>query len=307
VVVQMPSAAAANLVPATGGAVRIDDELIYFQGRSIGTRNLPFTPRLPFRTPAPQYDGAPDWPHLFPVVTLTGVRRAVLGTAGADHAPGAPVVFLEAFPVTELAGSLPSSAADVPVRSAAGFDDEGYLLTGSEIIGYVQRAGNSLNGGMFRGAFGTAPQGHAAGDLALPLPFRYWDRFLAESDRSEMAYFQGGFTAAGSNWYELELAINGGTGARVYTLVRFDGAPEWSARPTNRDGGLYAFLGPGPHRLRTAAGRPVRADQMEYRILFPFASGAARGDDWKTTPAVDTVAVQYGNPLVVIRREVSQR
>jgi hypothetical protein len=46
---------------------------------------------------------------------------------------------------------------------------------------------------------------------------------------------------------------------------------------------------------------------MEYRILFPFASGAARGDAWKTTPAIDTVAVQYGNPLVVIRREVSQR
>jgi hypothetical protein len=51
----------------------------------------------------------------------------------------------------------------------------------------------------------------------------------------------------------------------------------------------------------------VRADQIEYRILFPFVSGAASGDAWKTTPVVDTIAVQYGNPLVVIRREVSQR
>jgi type II secretory pathway pseudopilin PulG len=316
VLVQMPSDAAAGQVPANGGVLRIDEEMIYFQGRTLGHQvpTPPYTPRLPFRLPTPgvpQYDGAPDDNHAtlanrVPVVTLTNVRRAVLGTNGAEHAPGAAAVFLEGFPVTELTGGIPSTATDVAVRNPAGFDDVGYLAVGSEIIGYTQRAGNTMREGMFRGAFGTQAQLHGGGELVLPLPFRYWDRFIPESDSSELACFQGGFTAAGSQWRELQLDIVG-AGSRVYTLVRFDGKPEWSAKPTNRDGGLYAFSGPGPHELRSSVNRPVRADQMEYRLLFPFAGGSSNSNAWKETPVVDTVRVRYGNPLVVVRREVSER
>ncbi len=313
VIVQMPSQAAANQVPATGGAVRIDDEMIYYQGRTVSQITLPYTPQLPYRVPpivgVPPWDGdqSDPRPNYRPwVVTLTGVRRAVLGTRGADHAPGTAAAFLDCFPVTELAGGLTDTASDVNVRSATGFDDEGYLVAGSEIVGYTRRAGNTLKEGMFRGAFGTQAQVHGAGELTFPLPFRYWDRFIPESDSSELACFQGGFTAAGSNWYDLELAIMGNP-SRVYTLMRFDGQPEWSAKPTNREGGLYAFFGTGPHRLRTSSNRPVRADQIEYRVFFPYALGDSRGDAWKETPAVDTVAVSYGNPLVVMRREVGGR
>jgi len=323
VLVQMPSDAAANQIPATGGLARIGDELFYYQGRTLGrqTPPAPWTPRLPFRNPTPgipQYDGAPDDSNPtrrnVPVVTLTNVRRAVLGSTGAEHAPGEAVTFLEAFPVTELtgglaggsAGGMTASGVDVNVRNAAGFDDEGYLTVGAEAIGYTQRANNTLRNGLFRGAFGTVGQVHPSGELVQPLPFRYWDRFIPENDSSELACVQGGFSAAGSLWQEMTLDFLGAP-SRIYVLVRFDGKPEWSARPTNSDGGLYAFAGGGPHVFRTRANRPVRADQMEYRILFPFSNGDLRNTAWKETPVVDRITVRYGNPLVVMRREVSER
>jgi hypothetical protein len=74
--------------------------------------------------------------------------------------------------------------------------------------------------------------------------------------------------------------------------------------PTNREGGLYEFAGAGPHDLRTAGGRRVRADQIEYRVLFDYLPGAAGGSGWKRTPRVDALYIEYGNPLVVVRREV---
>jgi hypothetical protein len=308
IVIEMPSAAAANQVPASG-LVRIDGELAYYTGRSAGTRTLPWTPRLPFRTPAPQYDTRD-----FPVVTLSGVRRGVLGSRVAAHAPWSPAVFLEALPATDLTARADETAGDIPLRSGAGFDDEGYALVGSEIIGYCQRGGNTLGGVYFRGAYGTVAQGHQAGTMAVPLPFRYWDRHRRESDRSELAFFQGSFTAAGTSWRGIGMLGSAASYVGVRLLVRFNGVPGWDSAPTNRDGGLYEFavdparlLSGTPFEFSSRTGRGVRADQIEYRLLFEYLSGATRSAAWKRTPRIDTLYVVYGNPLVVVRREVTAR
>jgi hypothetical protein len=298
VVVQMPSTSEANRVPRSGVAV-INGETIYYTGRSIGTHTLPWTPRMPFRTPQPQYDT-----RGFPVVTLAGVRRAVLGTNSATHYPWSPAVFMEATPVTELSSGTDSTHNDVSLRSSSGFESEGYAMVGSEIIGYTRRTRGTLTGSYFRGAYGTDAQPHRAGTLALPLPFRYWDRYLPESDRSEMAYFQGSFSAAGTRWNRIGMVVVNTSYVRLRLQVRFDGAPGWDSVPTNREGGLYEFQGAGPHDLRTAGGRRVRADQIEYRVLFDYLPGAAGGSGWKRTPRVDALYIEYGNPLVVVRREV---
>jgi hypothetical protein len=304
VVVQMPSDAQARAVP-NAGVLAMGDEIIYYSAAGASRRRLPFTPRLPFQKKKPD----PEDYHRkdFPVVVLNGVRRAVLGSNSRTHAPWSPAIFLEAQPVTELSGPTAGAIDTVSLRSAGGFEDEGYALVGSEIIGYARKRGRTLEGAHFRGAFGTTSQAHAGGTLALPLPFRYWDRYLAESDRSELAFYQGSFSAKGTRFYTLSLNVAGTTWTRIRTQVRFDGAPGWDSVPGNREGELYEFEGPGPHQLRTAGGRPVRADQIEYRILFEYLTGAAAGDGWKQTPRIDSLFIEYGNPLVVLRREVGVR
>lgn len=303
VVIQMPSTSAANAVPQAGLA-RLGDEMIYYTGRSVSTRRLPFTPRIPFqlkKSDPEDYHRRDD----FPVVRLSGVRRAVLGSNSDLHAPGSPATFLEAVPVTDLRTATDKTLNSVQLRSTGGFEAEGYALVGSEIVGYTRKTRGTLDGTYFRGAFGTDAQAHPVGTLALPLPFRYWDRYLPESDRSEMAYFQGSYSAAGTRWNRIGMVLARTAHMRVRLQVRFDGAPGWDSTPTNREGELYEFAGPGPHDLRTAAGRQVRADQIEYRVLFNYRSGAHQGDGWKQTPRIDTLYIEYGNPLVVIRREVS--
>jgi len=299
--IEMPSSASARSVPRSG-AVRINEEIIYYTGTSSTTRTLPFTPRVPFRTPQPQYDT-----RSVPVVRLSGVRRAVLGSNSAAHGPWSPAVFLEAMPVTDLTSGTAETHSSVSLRSTSGFESEGYALVGSEVIGYSRKQRGGLTGAYFRGAFGSDSQAHNSGSLAMPLPFRYWDRYLAESDRSEMAYFQGSFTAAGTRWRRIGMVAARTTHVRLRLQVRFDGAPGWDSEPTNRKGGLFEFEGPGPHDLVTSAGRRIRADQIEYRVLFDYLSGAFRDDGWKQTPRIDTLFVEYGNPLVVMRREVHVR
>ncbi|MHC4914764.1 MAG: hypothetical protein ACYTGB_04665, partial [Planctomycetota bacterium] len=304
VVVQMPSDQQARAVPSAG-ILTLGEEIIYYSRAAAGRRRLPFTPRVPFQ----KGKSDPEDYHRkdFPVVTLSGVRRAALGTNSRTHGPWSPAIFMEAQPVTELNGPTAGAIDTVPLSSAGGFEDEGYALVGSEIIGYARKRRGSLEGAHFRGAFGTTSQAHAAGTLALPLPFRYWDRYLPESDRSEMAFYQGSFSAKGTRWYTLSLNVAGTTWTRIRTQVRFDGVPGWDSVPASREGELYEFEGPGPHQLRTAGGRPVRADQIEYRILFEYLAGAAAGDGWKQTPRIDSLFIEYGNPLVVLRREVGIR
>jgi hypothetical protein len=297
--IQMPSTTAAGRVPRAG-ALMINNELIYYTGRSTASRTLPFTPRLPFRTPQPQYDT-----RGVTVVRLSGVRRAVLGSRSAAHTPWSPAVFLEALPVTDLTSGTADTHNSVSLRSTTGFESEGYALVGSELIGYSKKARGGLSGAYFRGSFGTDAQRHRAGTLVLPMPFRYWDRYLPESDRSELAYFQGSFTAAGTRWGRIGMVLARTAHVRVRLQVRFDGAPGWNTVPTNRKDGLYEFEGPGPHELVTAGGRAMRADQIEYRVFFDYLSGAHRGNGWKQTPRLDSLFIEYVNPLRMMRREVT--
>jgi hypothetical protein len=183
VVVQMPSRNDARNVPAAG-LVRINDELIYYRSRTAGRRSLPWTPQMPM-IPAPPYYDTKE----FDVVTLGGVSRAVLGSATATHPPWSPAIFLEAAPASELGTSTVEVVERLPLRDATGFEDVGYAMVGSEVVGYCRRGGAVLGQALFRGAYGTRPQAHPAGTLVLPLPFRYWDRYLPESDSSELAYF----------------------------------------------------------------------------------------------------------------------
>jgi hypothetical protein len=97
------------------------------------------------------------------------------------------------------------------IGSPPGFPSEGYALVENEVIGYT-RAIKNLAGvyslempvdrrgeGILHGCYGSGATGHGNEAIAVAIPFRYWDRYLPESDRSELAYLQGSFTMAARN------------------------------------------------------------------------------------------------------------
>ncbi len=131
-----------------------------------------------------------------------------------------------------------------------------------------------------------------------------------------MAYLQKTFRAPGARWRALEWLERPSRAGRdrrvdVVVLARFDGKPEWDVKPTNAPGELYLF-----EDKRRSRSRSVRfefdqlADQVEVRIYFRYQSGAYTrlesgvvSDDWKETPILDTLHVEYEKPTTVRRHE----
>lgn len=236
---------------------------------------------------------------------LSDCVRGVLGSQRARHYPGARVVFVEGLPLTQLQ-SISNDA--MTVASATGFPVEGYAAVSpfarpcvGEIVGWTGRRGNALTGvDDFRARYGT---GLGASGLALSLPFRYWSREALAKDVSGLAYFQAAHSSRGATWRSVEWQERGFDGGavteriRLRALVRFDGGPDWTERPAGRAGGLWEFIGAGEHSF----GRGIVADSIEIRVFWDFLPGAwADGvNDWKRTLRLTSLAVKYGNPLVV--------
>jgi hypothetical protein len=94
-------------------------------------------------------------------------------------------------------------------------------------------------------------------------------------------------------------------------LARFDGAPDWDAEPTNARGGLW-LLEDTRRGKRGPASFPlgVVSDQLEVRIYFRYASGAFTRlpeniltDDWKDTPILELLSVEYEKAGAIVRHE----
>ena len=91
-------------------------------------------------------------------------------------------------------------------------------------------------------------------------------------------------------------------------LVRFDGEPGWDEKPTNRPGGLYLFDdGEQDNSL------DIDAEEVEIRIYFKYpygsygklSSGVGGGwsDDWKNSPVMNSLKLNYRKGWRVVHRE----
>lgn len=184
------------------------------------------------------------------------------------------------------------------MANAAGFPNEGYAWIDDEAISWLKRAGNSFQQcKYFHGRYGTTPSDHDADSIVRCLPFRYWDREAKLYDGEGLAYIQAGYTANNAIWDGIELQISG-TEERPAprcvlprTLARFDGNPDWSADPSNRDGGLYEFRGKSGRIPLKGVRGGVRADQIELRLYWEFRPGAfIPNSDWKRTFTLEKCA-----------------
>ncbi len=110
-------------------------------------------------------------------VTFTGITRAANSTTAAGATGGSDTVTLlpevslvesvETMGLegrtTEVASSATSTATTLTVDSTDGFEDNGFIRVGTEVIGYTGKTATTFTG-LTRGAAGTTQQAHSVDD-----------------------------------------------------------------------------------------------------------------------------------------------
>ncbi|MCE9634156.1 MAG: LamG domain-containing protein [Planctomycetes bacterium] len=302
----------AEVFRADGGIVRIDEELILYS--SIDTE----------------------------AGTLQGCVRGRFGTPAKSHEYGAIIIPVETFPTSILMAGVDESSASYEISDPSDFPDDGCLRIGDglELIGYTEISGNQLTGplgridsnaagtqvkpgqedkrvggALFRGRFGTTPAGYQQGDVVLAMPWRHYDRYAERSDDPENAYSQFSWTKSNAIWKRVTWDENPVKNVEVIALVRFSGGPAWDADKiirvgqeeipkSNRNAFLYEITDPKAENLLN-----VEADRIEVRLMVRFAKGAydrnmtPRPNEWKQTPWVQKVVVEYVAPSSVMSQE----
>jgi hypothetical protein len=257
--------------------------------------------------------------------------RALLGTQPQSHGVGEPVELLPYLTVRPLAGAMTDTG--LPVKKAQVFGAQpGYVLADHgvpgqpwEILAHLGARGEDLllrprteqGQACLRARFGTLERPVSADVFAYAMPFRYFDRYEAEVESESLAYLQKSFRVPGAHWRAVEWSVRADKLNRerlsdVVVAVRFDGSPDWSAPATNRRGGLWVLEDKGRRRGREAPRFELgeSADEAEVRVYFRFRPGAFQRvqgdvfrDDWKESPVLDSLILEYEKDGAVLRHE----
>jgi len=254
------------------------------------------------------------------IVRVAVDGRGLLGTTAQPHQPTECVSFLEHIPVSVLSVAIGPGDATLPLADMSLFPPEGTVLIGDELIHYTrQRSGalempraSSIPGGkdergdgIFRGRYGTAPAGHAAGTPVIYFHVRYLDRWSDRADCPELTYFGFAFDQPSAWWnsvfWEWEPSASGG--AVIGVLQRSDSKVAWDDEPDVVDGLGLMWQG-------YMDGKPVpiaeQSDRLEWRVFVRYDPGsfeplAGMSHAWKETPRFRQLGVSFFAPSKVLR------
>jgi len=293
--------------PESGGLIQIDDEIMSYTARNSRDQNTG-------------------------VIEIAASGRGLLNTEARGHDRGARVKFLSQRPAAILAGGVGANEAVLTVQDLSPLPIAGTLLMGQELLHYTwsRNAANTLEmpnwyppnkdgtvetsssaaRGLFRGRYGTAPQGAASGQVVIQFPFRHWDRYAEFSDDPELSYFQMTTNEAPVFYRDLRWREET-TDPRVRLIcrVRTDSLAPWTADPADYPG-LWEFAGGAsetePHRI----GR--QASRLEIRFQTFYAPGcldlqAFTQHGWKTSARVEDVRVAYEGHSRILDEEITAR
>ncbi|KAF0242115.1 MAG: hypothetical protein FD180_4098 [Planctomycetota bacterium] len=236
--------------------------------------------------------------------TLINCTRGYLGTTAAVHELGDRVfnmAFLAIASLTAPVGIADKALPCVPNN----FPPEGYVYVGTELIGYTSINGAGYpafpDGCDFRGAFGTVAATHNQYELIYAFPFRYYDRFTANSDDSQTSWFGASQRATGAKWARItweEVLPNPLLDIQV--RVRLNSEPRWANVPTNRPyvagkgGGIWLFDAPTGGVLGN-----TKADGIDVRVDFVWLDNAFANGEWKDCAQFRGLAVEYEQEPVI--------
>lgn len=301
----------ANTYSSAGGVIKIDDELILFQ----------------------QFDASSG--------KFTGCKRGAFNTTPATHEYEAYVAPICAFPCSQITAGIDLTSGSYELKDATDFPDAGYLRVGlgSEIIGYTDwdvnnhlsaplgridnsatargstNQGKQVGGAIFRGRFGTIAQTYNSGDVAIAMPFRVDDRYAEHADDPEQSYLQCSWTKHGAVYKRITWDAEPIKNVEIVALIRFSGGPAWDSDKIihvgqdtmpgeDRRQYLYQITDAKAENLLN-----VEADRVEVRLGVRFDKGAydrlatLAPDEWKQTPQIRKVTVEYVAPPQVLTQE----
>ncbi len=289
---------------ADAGLVMIDDEIIAF--RSVA--------------PGPGNAGQ----------VLSDCLRGFMNTIPSEHSFGAPIVFLDFRATSKLLQSTSRESFRFQIADAQDFGVSdgngrggGTVLIGNEMIHFTSAAGNVLQMprkidrqsgetvGIFRARYGTRTQSHGSDDIVLDMPFRFWDRYVPQSDDPELSFYQFGVNEPRAffkriSWHHRSEKSRLG----MKVLLRFDPKVPWDTDPANSNGALLlldANSGQGQDILsQHLLNRQARG--LEARVFFVYEANAfdpvtLRSNDWKETPQLLDIELRYLAAPYVISRE----
>ncbi|MDP6539163.1 MAG: hypothetical protein QF903_00615 [Planctomycetota bacterium] len=261
-----------------------------------------------------------DWDASQGTITIAPGGRGMLGTQPQPHALGENLSFLEGITVTALAQGIGAGDAEIGVKDLAEFPLEGTVLIGRELLHYTRHRSGTLEmprassdpgmrdergDGIFRGRFGTTPEGGVAGQPVILFPFRYWDRWAERADAPELAYFAFELAQPAAFWRSFfwidEPPAHGACDVGV--LVRTDPDTPWDEEPLGTNGLTLVYEG-------TEEGGPLplgrQSDRVEWRAFVEYQPGAFDLESgfshaWKTTPRLKQFGAFYLAPGITLR------
>lgn len=294
--------ATANQLPKTGLAM-IGDEVVYFENANAGNAPVqilnPFptlaTPNAPPADLQAKMDNLPQWNGSFTPrqVTLSSVQRGLFGTTAQDWPAGTRVRLITPFFASSSTST--GATADISLIDAAMLPNRGFVASYdqsgqiNEVVGYLAHNRSMLvKSGTLRNRYGSGVIGGGGNLVWIHQPVRHLDYFMPSLSQAGGAFFPLQHRMEGGLWEGIDIDMvdyQPGVRAREIepvVLVRFDGAPGWDAVPTNRPGGLYRLaLTPGGSSKVAFPDAPIRADQIEVRLMQNYTSGAITSNDWK--------------------------
>ncbi|MFO0984939.1 MAG: hypothetical protein U1E76_24955 [Planctomycetota bacterium] len=294
----------ADRLPDDGGFLWVDDELIGYAAKKYDA------------------EGATGELELAPS------GRALFGTERGYHAPGAEVIYLPFCLVSRLERGITRTQAAIPLQDADGdgigdkptdrpldvFPREGTVLIDQELLHYDRRDGDSLvmaqkkedlgldTPGLWRGRFGTPAQPHDEKSLVYFFPFRYWDRFVAGEDHPQCAALTLTIPARQALFRKLSWGeeLPGGQ-VDLVCQARVAGRGQWTDPPgTNAD--LFEFKNPEQQNELNVIARQGDYLELRFTVRYPelaFDPIDFRHGDWKTTPVLKWVLVDYLQPRTI--------
>ena len=290
-IVRLTSATFLQDCPEDAGLLRIGNEILAYDNRDTSTGTI--------------------------TVAVNG--RGLLGTEPTPHAVGEPVSYLEHIAVSALTGDIGPGDSRLPLKDIQEFPQEGTVLIGQELIHYtaLRESGlwmparssepgamDGLAGGLFRGRYGTLPQGHAAGEPVILFPFRYWDRWENQADAPELHYLGASIDQPAAFWRSVFWTAEDASGAtRVGVLQRTDPDVPWDADPNSTPGLELYWSG-------TLEGDAIpigeQSDRIEWRVLVEYQPNAfdlltGRQHGWKETPRLRQLGAFYLAPSLTLR------
>lgn len=139
---------------------------------------------------------------------------------------------------------------------------------------------------------------------------RYHDRFELEADCSHMLKWERSITIPGAHWDRVSWEVaddRSGVGrADVVLYTRLDGVASWDEKPgTDRESLAVYREADGDNEIDRTA------DQLDLRLMIRFREGAygpsSTGDrwnhEWKRTPSIDRLEIEYRKEWRVVHRE----